>query len=112
VRNTLLGAAAVIHENVRIRDSIIRRECVVEEDVEIEDSIIMDYVRVGKGSRLRRVIIDRHNNIEPGTQIGFDREVDSQRYTVTDNGVTVVPGGQANFYARAALSRSMGGYAE
>lgn len=112
VRNSLLGAAAVIHENVHIRNSIIRRECVIEEDVEMEDCIVMDYVRICKGSRLRRVIVDRHNRIEPGTHIGFDREADSKLYTVSENGVTVVPCGPADYYARDTQSRSMGGYAE
>jgi glucose-1-phosphate adenylyltransferase len=112
VRNSLLGSATVIHDNARIRDSIIRRESVIEEDVELEDCIIMDYVRIGRGSRLRRVIVDRHNKIEPGTSIGFDREADSQLYTVSENGVTVVPGGRSSYYARDTRGRSLGGYAE
>ena len=112
VRNSLLGSATVVHDNVQIRDSIIRRESVIEEDVEIEDSIIMDYVRVCKGSRLRRVIVDRHNRIEPGTRIGYDRAADSKLFTVTDNGVTVVPGGHSSYYARDTQSRALGGYAE
>jgi glucose-1-phosphate adenylyltransferase len=112
VRNSLLGSAAVVHDNVRIRDSIIRREAVIEEDVELEDCIIMDYVRVGRGSRLRRVIVDRHNKIEPGERIGFDHEADRKRYTVSENGVTVIPGGRASFFARDTRGRSGGGYAE
>jgi glucose-1-phosphate adenylyltransferase len=39
---------------------------VIEEDVVLEDCIIMDYVRVSRGARLRKVIVDRHNIIEPG----------------------------------------------
>ncbi len=112
VHNSLLGSATVIHDNVRINNSIIRREAVIEEDVEIEDCIIMDYVRVCKGSRLRRVIVDRHNIIEPGANIGFDKEADSQRYTVSEGGVTVVPGGRASYFARDWGGRSRGGYAE
>ena len=72
----------------------------------------MDYVRIGKGSRLRRVIVDRHNIIEPGANIGFDKEADSQRYTVSEGGVTVVPGGRASYFARDWGGRSRGGYAE
>jgi len=36
VHNSLLGAATVIHEGARIRNSIIRREAVIEEDVELD----------------------------------------------------------------------------
>ena len=74
LRNSLLGAATVIHEGARITNSIIRRETVIEEDVELDECIIMDYVRIGRGARLKRVIVDRHNIIEPGDVIGFDAE--------------------------------------
>ena len=104
LNDALLGAATVVHENAQISNSIIRREAVIEEDVVMEDCIVMDYVRVCKGSRLRRVIIDRHNIIEAGSVIGFDREADSKLYTVTAGGVTVVPAGKPNVFAR------IGGY--
>ena len=101
LNNALLGAASVIHENAVLSNSIIRREAVIEEDVVLEDCIVMDYVRVCKGSRLRRVIIDRHNIIEAGTVIGYDPEADSKRYTVSRGGVTVVPAGKPSVFARA-----------
>jgi glucose-1-phosphate adenylyltransferase len=83
------------------RNSIIRREAVIEEDVELEDCIVMDYVRVCKGSRLKRVIIDRHNIIEPGSVIGYDADADRARgYTVSEGGVTVVPAGSPGVFAR------------
>jgi glucose-1-phosphate adenylyltransferase len=110
LRNTLLGAATVIHEGARIRNSIIRRETVVEEDVELEDSIIMDYVRICKGARLRRVIVDRHNLIEAGERIGFDPEVDGRRFHVSKGGVTVIPGGRASYFARDHHGTSGPGY--
>ena len=101
LRNSLLGAATVIHEGARITNSIIRRETVIEEDVELDECIIMDYVRIGRGARLKRVIVDRHNIIEPGDVIGFDAEADAKRFTLTEGGVTVIRGGQAGYFARA-----------
>jgi glucose-1-phosphate adenylyltransferase len=111
LENTLLGAATVIHGNARIRNSIIRREAVIEEDVELEDCIIMDYVRVCRGARLKRVIVDRHNIIGPGTRLGFDPEQDREQYTVSPGGVTVVPSGASSTFARDV--RGLGrGYGE
>jgi glucose-1-phosphate adenylyltransferase len=111
VENTLLGAAVVISNNGKIRNSIIRREAFIEDDVELEDCIIMDYVRIGKGAKLRRTIVDRHNHIEAGACIGFDREQDEKRYTVSPGGVVVIPQGGVNYYARD--SRGDGpGYSE
>ncbi len=100
LRNSLLGAATVIHEGCRIHNSIIRRETVVEEDVVLEDCILMDFSRVSRGARLRRVIVDRHNLIEPGTVIGHDPEQDRTRYHMSPGGVIVVPGGPPSYFAR------------
>jgi glucose-1-phosphate adenylyltransferase len=100
LRNSLFGAASVIHEGCRIHNSIVRREAVVEEDVVLEDCILMDFSRIGRGSRLRRVIVDRHNPIAPGTVIGYDPAADRARFHVSEGGVVVVPAGPPNFYAR------------
>lgn len=109
--NTLLGAASIVCDGAKVRNSIIRREAVIEEGAEIEDCIIMDYVRVGKGAKLRGVIVDRHNEIEAGAQIGFDRAQDEKRYKVSPGGIVVVPLGKVNYYARDARG-SGPGYAE
>ena len=109
LRNSLLAAATIVHEGARLTNTIVRREAVIEEDVELEDCVIMDYVRVCRGARLRRVIVDRHNIIAAGERIGFDPEADRQRYTVSEGGVTVIPAGRVSFFARdhqGALGRS------
>ncbi len=60
----------------------------------------MDFVRICKGARLRRTIVDRHNLIEANCEIGFDAERDRTRYEVTPGGVTIVPMGQPDYFAR------------
>jgi glucose-1-phosphate adenylyltransferase len=112
LRNSLLGAATVIHEGARITNSIIRRETVIEEDVELDECIVMDYVRIGRGARLKRVIVDRHNVIEPGDVIGHDREADAKRFSVTEGGVTVVPSGRIGYFARSNSADGRGSYSE
>ncbi len=110
VDNSLLGSAAVI-ENARLSNSIICREVVVEPTAEVTDCIIMDYSRIGRGARLRRVIVDRHNDIPPGTRIGFDLEADAAQYQVTPGGVVVIPKGDPGYSARGGRGSSFG-YAE
>lgn len=112
IYNSLLGAATVIHDKTLVRDSIIRRETVIEEDVELTECIIMDYVRIGRGARLNRVIVDRHNYILPGTRIGFNRAEDQQKFTVSAGGVTIVPIGKPRYYARDMRGESGSRYAE
>ena len=111
IENSLFGAACIIHKNTRIHNCIVRREAVVEEGAELEDCIVMDYVRIGRNAKLRRTIIDRHNTIGANTQLGYDREADSQNYEVTPEGIVLVPMGRVNFFARDSRGRGPG-YAE
>ena len=99
IDNSLLGAATVVNQ-ANIRNSIIRREVVVEPGADLQDCIIMDYVRIGRGARLRRVIVDRHNIIEADARIGYDAEEDRQRFHVTPSGLVVVPMGEVGYFAR------------
>lgn len=99
VDNCLLGAATLI-QRARVRNCIVRREAVVEEAADLKDCIIMDYVRIGRGARLRRAIVDRHNRIAAGSDIGLDPGEDRRRYTVSLSGVVVVPRGRPTFYPR------------
>lgn len=107
IDDSLLGAATVL-DNATVRNSIIRREAIIEPGVELDECIIMDYVRIGRGSRLRRVIVDRHNEIAPGTAIGYDLVEDQQRYHVTPQGVVVVPKGRSDYFARDFRGRGLG----
>jgi glucose-1-phosphate adenylyltransferase len=92
IEDSVVGAGSLIRGGA-IRHSILRREVIVEADVEIEDCIIMDYAVIRRGSRLKRVIVDRYNSIPPHTVIGFDAAADRSRYTVSEGGVVVVPKG-------------------
>ncbi|MFO7593623.1 MAG: glucose-1-phosphate adenylyltransferase [Pseudomonadota bacterium] len=107
IDNSMIGAATVV-KNAVIRNSIIRREAVIEPDVELDECIIMDYVRICRGARLRKVIVDRNNIIEADTRIGFDAEADRSRYVVTPDGVVVIPKGRADYFARNTRGSGLG----
>lgn len=107
IENALFGAAVVI-EDARVTNSIVRREAVIEEGAEVEDCIIMDYTRIGRGARLKHAIIDRHNLIEQGTRIGLDAEEDRRNWVVTPSGIVVVPRGRSPFFARDSRGSGIG----
>lgn len=90
IENSILGSGTYLN-GAAVRNSIVRREVVLEPDVELDECIIMDYVRIQRGARLRRVIVDRYNVIAPGTQIGWNRAADAARYFVSSSGITVLP---------------------
>jgi glucose-1-phosphate adenylyltransferase len=70
----------------------------INEGAVIEDSIVMDHTTVGKGARLRRVIVDRFNIIPADSEIGVDPAVDRRRHFVDPSGLVVVPrGGRREF---------------
>ncbi len=92
VYDALLAEGCVV-EGGRIRRSVLGRGVYVEPDVEIEESVVMDFTVVRRGSRLRRVIVDRYNLLEPNTVIGEDPEEDARRYYRDPSGIVVLPRG-------------------
>lgn len=73
-----------------IRRSILSNRVYTGERAEIEECILMNGVTVGAGSKIRRAIVDKWVEVPDGTYIGYDREHDEARFTVTESGIVVV----------------------
>lgn len=100
LNNSIVGGGSTL-QGATVKNSVVRREVVLEEDVELEDCIVMDYVRIGRGARLKRTIVGRYNVIEPGVLIGHDAAADGERYSVSPDGIVVVPPGEITDTMRA-----------
>jgi len=74
----------------RVRRSVVGYNARVNSYCEISDSILYNHVDIGRHSRIRRAIIDRHVSLPEGTEIGYDTEADRRRFHVTDSGIVVV----------------------
>ncbi|MFY9531210.1 MAG: glucose-1-phosphate adenylyltransferase [Candidatus Acidiferrales bacterium] len=74
----------------KVKTSVLGLDVRVNSYCEVEESIIFNHVNIGRRSRIRRAIIDRHVNLPEGTVIGYDLAADRSRYHVTENGITVV----------------------
>ena len=97
VDNAHVGEASLI-KRATIRNSILGRSVWVNEGAVIEDSIVMDHTTVGKGARLKRVVVDRFNIIPADSEIGVDPARDRRRHHVDPSGIVVVPrGGRREF---------------
>lgn len=92
IRNSILTEGTVIGK-AKIINSIIRSRVTIEDDVQVKDCIIMDDVTLGKGCRLKGVIVDKMNVIGSGEQIGFDRGKDRFRCHIDRSGIAIVPKG-------------------
>ncbi|MDP4116125.1 MAG: glucose-1-phosphate adenylyltransferase [Bacteroidota bacterium] len=57
----------------------------------ITDSIILNNCNIGRHARIRRAIIDKNVNVPEHYEIGFDLEGDKKKFTVTENGIVVIP---------------------
>jgi glucose-1-phosphate adenylyltransferase len=62
----------------------------VHSHAEVEWSVLLPDVVVGRGARLRRVVVDRGCSILDGMVIGEDAAADAARFERSDNGITLV----------------------
>ena len=88
--NSIVGSGVVIAGGA-VEHSVLSRRVRVEDGAEVSDAVLFDHVVVGAGAKLRNCIIDKHVTIPPGEVIGYDLDRDRQRFTVSDNGIVVVP---------------------
>ena len=77
----------------QVHHSILSPRVRVNSYASVEDSILFDDVNLGRHCRIRRAIIDKHVEVPPGTQIGYDLEEDRRRFHVTESGIVVIPKG-------------------
>jgi len=55
-----------------------------------EEAVILPYCNIGRGARLKRVIIDSGVRIPEGLVVGDDPELDARRFRRTENGVCLI----------------------
>ncbi len=77
----------------RVQNSVLSPNVRVQDHADVRESVVMENVVIGEHSRIRRAIIDKDVIIPPKTEIGYDRETDAQRFTVTDSGLVVISKG-------------------
>ncbi len=77
----------------RVQNSVLSPNVRVQDHADVRDSVIMENVTIGEHCRIRRAIIDKDVTIPPKTEIGYDRELDAQRFHVTESGLVVISKG-------------------
>jgi len=88
--DSIISHGAIISGS-RVYRSVISPGVKVNSYAEILDSIIMNGVKIGRHARIRRAIIDKYVEIPANESIGYDLERDAARFTVTNDGIVVIP---------------------
>jgi glucose-1-phosphate adenylyltransferase len=85
--------AGVVISGAVARRSILSPGAHLHSYAEVEDSILMQGTDIGRRAIVRRAILDKNVSVAPGAEIGVDHEADRERFTVSANGIVVIPKG-------------------
>ncbi|MDE1940395.1 MAG: glucose-1-phosphate adenylyltransferase, partial [Alphaproteobacteria bacterium] len=56
----------------------------------LDESVVLPHCTIGRGARLRRVVLDRGVVIPQGLVVGEDPVLDAQRFRRTEKGVCLI----------------------
>ena len=84
-------ASGCVVSGGRVERSVLSPGVRVHTGSRVEDSILMEDVEVGSGALVRRAIVDKGVRIPADEKIGVDARRDRRRFTVSPDGVVVVP---------------------
>jgi glucose-1-phosphate adenylyltransferase len=90
--NSMLASGSVISGG-GVNHSILFPRVRVHDGAIVDASMLFDGVQVGPGANLRNCIIEKGVQVPPKARIGFDRKQDEERFTVSAQGIVVVPKG-------------------
>lgn len=90
--NSIMSGGVVIAGG-SVQHSILSQSVYVGDEAMVEDSLLFERVSVGDGCRLKKCIVDKGVKIPAKTSIGYDSAQDAERFTISPNGIVVVPKG-------------------
>ena len=83
----------VVVSGATVRRSVISPSVHLHSYADVDASILFPGVEVGRHAVVRNAIVDKDVVVAPGAEIGVDPVADRARFTVSDNGIAVVPKG-------------------
>lgn len=88
VMDSLVSDGCAIR-GARILNSVLSSNIKVEPHAILENSVIMEGVVIGENAMIRNAIIDKEVVVPANAKIGFDLELDRQRFDVTTSGIVI-----------------------
>jgi len=87
--NSLVSGGCIV-SGATVTRSVLFSGVHVRSKAEIDQAVILPDADVGRGCRIRRVVVDRRCALPEGLVIGEDAELDAKRFYRTDSGVVLV----------------------
>ena len=88
-----IASGGVVIAGGSVQHSILFPQVFVGDEATVYESILLNCVKVGAGARLKNCIVDKSVEIPAGMSIGYEKEQDRARFSVSDKGIVVVPKG-------------------
>ena len=90
-----IGMNSIVPHTADVADAYVYRSVlsagvVLESGVDVQHSVILPKAVIGRGTAIRRAIIDANVVIEADDRIGYDPDEDGRRFHVLPNGIVVV----------------------
>lgn len=92
IRKSLISDGGLIIA-ATIQKSVLGFNCFIDQGTEIFESILLGDTKIGKNCVITKAIIDKDVRIADGIKIGVNLEDDRKRFTVSDEGIVVIPKG-------------------
>jgi glucose-1-phosphate adenylyltransferase len=83
-------ADGVIISGGSVYDSVLFGSTFIHSYAQVHESIIFSGCEIGRGAIIKKAIIDKNVTIEEGASVGVNPDTDRERFSVSDNGITVV----------------------
>jgi glucose-1-phosphate adenylyltransferase len=87
---TSLVSGGCIISGAAIRRSLLFTGVQSHSYARVENAVILPYVTIGRGARLKNVVIDRGVRIPEGLVVGEDPESDANRFRTTQQGISLI----------------------
>ncbi|MFM9888771.1 MAG: glucose-1-phosphate adenylyltransferase [Burkholderiales bacterium] len=89
ITDSIIGAGGSVC-SAKIRRSVVFANVEIDDGSRIDEAVILPEVKIGRGSILRRVVIDKRCTLPPGFVAGVDSAFDRERFHVTPGGITLI----------------------
>ena len=87
--NSLVSSGCIV-SGAALRRSLVFTAVHMHSHADVEGAVILPFVEIGRGARLKNVVIDRGVRIPDGLVVGEDPELDARRFRRTEKGVCLI----------------------